>query len=278
MAMDKASGGSSQTLGDAGAALESFGRVFFDGGQTVNKKARQGDLDVAGGIMNELLARARGTDQYMALVDDLFRRSAEEFAPTKAGESSTGGYSSTSLRLLQDDARARAISMAQAAILQAQQASFSEASRISTELVNANSTTEMKTKAPLGFITRPVAKIGSSLGDAAGTVICTELNKQGLYPEGLLQSSYRWSKRNLSQATWRGYHLWGIPVSKKMQKSKLLTLVFAKIAISRAHYLHGDGSVLGLLVHITATPLCWLLGTILNWYDQGRDLKPTVNS
>jgi len=266
--------GAGSALQGAGSFLESFGRTFFDQNQKVDKRARPEDVGRVTSIIEELLGRARGDDRYMALVDNILARSAEEFAPTRAGESSTGSYGTTTLELLQNDARSRAVAMAQAAILQAQQAAFDEAGRLSSAVMEANSTTEMKSKAPLGFLTRPVSQVGSKIGDTVGTVICTELARQGKFDHKLLNRSYRWAKVNLSEATWRGYHAWGIPAAKAMQTSRILTAVLGVIARSRAEYLHGEGSVFGLIVHLTATPSCWLLGTILNWLDCGRDLKP----
>lgn len=258
------------SLGDAGNLLDSLGRNFISGKQTVKKSARPEDNNAVSGIIQELLTRSKDDAMYKDLVDNLFRMSAEQFAPTKAAEVSSGAYASSTTQLMQNDARARAVAMANQAILEAKQAALDSAGRAQIAQLEANTTTTAETKAPFDFLTKPFAKVGSSLGDTAGTVICTELHEQGKFPTPLLARSYRWAKINHSAATWKGYHAWGIPVAKKMKTSPLLTAVFGKIALSRAEYLHGEGSVFGLLVHITATPLCWLLGQLLMWRERRR--------
>ena len=89
-------------------------------------------------LMDQLLAEA-GNDQ-QALVDSILQRSAIDFAPVRGAEISSGGYNSTTLKLLQNDARARATAEAANAVLQAKQNALRSASELQSS-VNANTRT-----------------------------------------------------------------------------------------------------------------------------------------
>jgi hypothetical protein len=63
-------------------------------------------------------------------------------------------------------------------------------------------------------------------GGGGGKVICTELCRNGVIEHEVWMADIRYSRENFSDATMRGYHLWGVPYVRLMRKSP----AFAKLA------------------------------------------------
>lgn len=124
-------------------------------------------------------------------------------------------------------------------------------------------------------ITSGIADIGSSLlggiGDLFGgiSVVCTELNRQGLMSRELYRSDTAFAKEFMTPATLRGYRLWGVPLVRLMRKSPRVTAIAAWFAIARAHYiasLTGGAEYSpqlarrGKIINTIGVPMCKLLG------------------
>ncbi|MDV7339922.1 hypothetical protein RYZ26_09975 [Terasakiella sp. A23] len=113
-------------------------------------------------------------------------------------------------------------------------------------------------------------------GAAGQRVICTELHAQGLMADDLYKLDVAFTKRCLSPVTVRGYHLWAIPLVRKMRKNRLLTRLIQPFATWRAKeiaYLMGArdrGHFGGMMVRLIGEPLCFLLGLFCaekNWQE-----------
>ena len=86
---------------------------------------------------------------------------------------------------------------------------------------------------PVGAV---VGAVGGGILEAVGSVICTELNRQGL----ILDSDYKihwdytinkWDKDEL-----KGYWIWAMPTAKKMKTNKLLTKFWHHIMKYKIQY------------------------------------------
>lgn len=102
-----------------------------------------------------------------------------------------------------------------------------------------------------------------------GTVICTELARQGLLPADLYEAGGGPS-RQVSYTTWVGYHCWAVRVVEKMKTSPALSMALLPIVYSRYQYLTGvpGAHILGRASVYIGHPVCYLIGTIINLRGQ----------
>jgi hypothetical protein len=100
---------------------------------------------------------------------------------------------------------------------------------------------------------------------SGGTVICTELHRQGLLDGEVWETDKKY-RGMVSAAMYEGYRILADPVVSLMQKSRLFTLIFAPFALrtarEMAHRVNRDieGSWLGGLVLGVFQPICEKLG------------------
>lgn len=105
-------------------------------------------------------------------------------------------------------------------------------------------------------------------GAGGGTVICTELHRQGILNDEtyLADSAYG---NMLSREVLLGYQSWAIPLTKLMRKSILLTHVVSWLAIPWAKEMayrmevRQHGHIIGKVVNFIGVPLCGFIGTII---------------
>lgn len=109
---------------------------------------------------------------------------------------------------------------------------------------------------------------GYDVDISGGTVICTELHRQGILNNEtyLADSAYG---NMLPREVLIGYQSWAIPLTKLMRKSILLTHVVSWIAIPWAKEMayrmevRQHGHIIGKVVNFIGIPLCGLIGTII---------------
>lgn len=112
-----------------------------------------------------------------------------------------------------------------------------------------------------------------------GTAICTELYRQGLMDEETWKADVSFSSE-LDYETIRGYHLWGIPLSKAMRRSKLITRLITPLALCWAREMayqakvKSTGSRIGRLLLKVGVPICTSLGR----YTSKMRAVPCVSS
>lgn len=134
---------------------------------------------------------------------------------------------------------------------------------------------------PIGAILSdilPVGDILSGIGDSigglfgGGSVVCTELHKQGLMSTALYLNDVRFAHAHMSPVVLTGYRFWGIPLVRLMRRSALVTAIAGFFAINRAHYiasLSGKApykkhkAVIGAVINATGVPACYVLGKVL---------------
>ena len=98
------------------------------------------------------------------------------------------------------------------------------------------------------------------------TVICTELALQGYLDPDLYEAGGP-ASRQVCQTTWIGYHSWATGVVEVMKRSPRLCRFLAPIVTSRYRYLTGapGANVLGRITVWVGHPVCYLIGTAINW-------------
>ncbi|MGE0282745.1 MAG: hypothetical protein AB7P20_19330 [Rhizobiaceae bacterium] len=110
--------------------------------------------------------------------------------------------------------------------------------------------------------------------DENSKVICTELHRQGLLSREDHPLGLRYVREHLTPRHERGYHVWAIPVVRRMRQSKRVTAFWHRLAKARADhiaYLYGDDSRrnrCGQLLCAIGHPACYLIGGFVdeqNW-------------
>lgn len=96
-----------------------------------------------------------------------------------------------------------------------------------------------------------------------GTVICTELVRQGLLDKELYEAGTAHFQA-LPSRTITGYQIWAKKVVPHMQKSRKLSCCLVPIALARYNHITGrNRNFVGFLTVCVAQPVCYLIGLIL---------------
>jgi hypothetical protein len=104
-----------------------------------------------------------------------------------------------------------------------------------------------------------------------GTVICTELYRQGLIShEVFLKDIDNGSELvRSSYETYIGYRIWAVYVAKWMRNSAIITTIVALFAIPWAEDMAGDKSILGSTINYVGLKLCKVIGKIYCKLNKG---------
>jgi hypothetical protein len=99
----------------------------------------------------------------------------------------------------------------------------------------------------------------------AGTVICTELLEQGLFPAELYNHPIALAHFiKLPQETVEGYHAWAVSVVSLMKRSPRLSKILRPIVLARyLQIIYGQRSILGSATIYLGQPICYLIGSFL---------------
>lgn len=123
------------------------------------------------------------------------------------------------------------------------------------------------------------AVVGGAIGivrEASGSVICSELHKQGILSDELYAADANFGKKQDIDVI-MGYHFWAKPLARMMARSPLVTTLVKPIALSWAnHMAHIEGirekpSVVGKIIHNIGFPVCRFIGRMKHqWrYNHG---------
>jgi len=115
------------------------------------------------------------------------------------------------------------------------------------------------------------ASVSSGDGDGDGgdgTVICTELHRQGILSKTIYISDQEFGRKLAIEdpEAFAGYHAWAIPVVSLMKKSCVFTRFVAVFALPWAREMHfieagvGKGSILGKFMIKFGVPICRFIG------------------
>lgn len=106
-----------------------------------------------------------------------------------------------------------------------------------------------------------------------GSVLCTELHRQGILSDELYASDNKYAN-TLATEIVRGYHVWAIPVAMKMRKSRAWTLAakpFVMAWTQHSAYMVGDSdkkSMFGRMIEIVGVPICRLLNYLREYKNE----------
>lgn len=130
---------------------------------------------------------------------------------------------------------------------------------------------------PVGDILGNVAGgIGDAVGGIFGSVVCTELFRQGIMSKELYANDVSYALKHMEHRTLTGYRYWGIPVVELMRKSKVVTRIAAFFAINRAHYIasiYGNipykkhKAFIGRIINAVGVPMCNLISVFVTPKD-----------
>lgn len=105
-----------------------------------------------------------------------------------------------------------------------------------------------------------------------GTVICTELHRQGLISDEMMLADNKFGA-TVSPYTLKGYHFWAKPIVKLMQDSRLVTAIVGVVAkpwVEEMAYQVGyleESSLIGKLMMAIGIPLSWSIGVTISAYE-----------
>lgn len=105
------------------------------------------------------------------------------------------------------------------------------------------------------------------------TVICTELNNQGLLPDEVYRADVEYGRElaNNDFFAFYGYMIWAVHVANWMSKSKLLTNIIKYPAISWAKHISGNRNLTGLVLESVGLVVCRTIGKLL--YRRGLNYE-----
>lgn len=106
--------------------------------------------------------------------------------------------------------------------------------------------------------------VGKNLSKAVGTVICTELHRQGIMSDEVYKKdvAYGLKLKEVSPETFEGYQVWAKYVAKWMSKSKIITAIIKPFGMAWANNMAGNKNLLGTLILKVGIPTCKIIGKI----------------
>lgn len=108
-------------------------------------------------------------------------------------------------------------------------------------------------------ILNPLAPVERVVSDAVGTVICTELHRQGYLTDEQLQKDAEFGKKQ-DMETLIGYRTWAVHVVRLMQKSRTVTAIVKPFALAWAKNMCGEKNIIGQTINTIGIPICRLIG------------------
>ena len=124
----------------------------------------------------------------------------------------------------------------------------------------------------MGFTANSDTGGGDDSGGDDGTVICTELHRQGKLCD-------EWFKVDKKVGIWfakhdpdvmTGYHFWGKPLAQLMKKSRFVTYLVSLLALPWAKQMYiqqGNneiGTLRGMFLYKFGLPVCRIIGKVIN--------------
>lgn len=114
-------------------------------------------------------------------------------------------------------------------------------------------------------------------GGAGGTVLCTELNRQGILSDELYRADQLYSK-TIKMEIVSGYHIWAEPVARSMKTSRIVTMIMKPFVMGWAKHAAykmdatSKDSMFGLLIELIGKPICLCLNYLKEGYQDGKKL------
>lgn len=157
------------------------------------------------------------------------------------------------------------------------QASADLATARSKEYMNALNKLETQFRGAAGDIARIEGQYGAigvggqpapqmSSSNFFGTVICTELHKQGYMSDEILEkdAEYGMQLRSTRPEVYVGYRFLANPIVRLMQKSPMFTKIISIPALKWADNMAGKHNITGKLISQIGELVCGFVGKLLN--------------
>lgn len=200
--------------------------------------------DLSPEAMNQLIYQVLSSDAGLAALSQ--------------GENMSGGHSSTTKALLAQDLTTKIAG--ELAALTAPEITSNE---------DVKTTKEGRAVSKIGDFGDKYNFFNDKSGgtDSVGskTVICTELNRQGLLSDELYHHPKALEHfEELPAETVRGYHSWAERTITTLASSPRLSRCILPIAVGRYKMITtGQWNLLGWITIAIAQPICWLIGKII---------------
>lgn len=207
------------------------------------------------GIKSSLKSRAEGSDPVTEAIKQQAGQSRASTARQFAGRGVAGGVAASGI---EQSARQKDIDIAASLYGQNRQ-NLKDYGNLVGNIAGQQGALEMSY---MGMGTTSDQPNPPSYGGGfMGTVICTELHRQGYFSDETLEKEKAyglWLIEN-DPEVYLGYRMWADSVVKLMQKSELFSFVVACVATPWASYVAGNCNLVGMTINAIGAPMCKLV-------------------
>lgn len=207
------------------------------------------------GIKSDLKSRVEGSDPVTEAIKQQAGQSRASTARQFAGRGVAGGVAASGI---EQSARQKDIDIAASLYGQNRQ-NLKDYGNMVGNIAGQQGALEMSYMGMGTASDQPTPR--SYGGGFMGTVICTELHRQGYFSDETLEKEKEyglWLIEN-DPEVYLGYRMWADSVVKLMQKSELFSFVVACVATPWASYVAGNCNLVGMTINAIGAPMCKLV-------------------
>ena len=193
-------------------------------------------------------------------VQQTIKEALQMGAPAIANaDKAAGGYNATTTALLGNDLTAKAAAAGQKTLLD----TITSYAGAQAGDVNAAANAANATKISSSVDTK------SAKNTSIGTVICTQLYRDGHLSRRYYLADSRYVREYLSENTQRGYRLWAVPLVRLMRRNKIAYAVAKYFGLRwslhcASAYCHElQGNFIGAALNLLIVPICFILGLFI---------------
>jgi hypothetical protein len=204
------------------------------------------------------------TDAQAAMQESIHQALLQGAPAIDVNTRQAGGYNATSTQMLGDDLIARSAAAGSQTLLNTILGySQANSANINAATGAVNATTSQKSAQ---YTTQQNSSQQKDSGAKIGTVICTQLYHDGHITRAYYLADIRFATLYFSETTRCGYHFWAIPLVRAMRKNPRLYRIVKYFGIrwsqhcAAAFYPELPLNAVGILMHLTLVPACFLLG------------------
>jgi len=127
-----------------------------------------------------------------------------------------------------------------------------------------------------GAVSTIVGDAGKVIAKPVGTVICTQLYKDGHIPAAVFKADNAYVIKHFSTATRNGYKFWAIPLVAQMRKHPTIYSIVKFFGVHWSYHCAADSNrayksnLVGALLIAVAVPICYLIGCIVGSVDDSH--------
>lgn len=213
-------------------------------------------------------------------VDYTVKSALEAGAPQiSSADKASGGYNSTTTQMLNDDLTARSAAAGQKVLLdtitgyanananQVQAVtgatSVTKGTKVTTDMLTNGAANSKSTSAKFGFDNN------AALAAGGGTVICTQLHRDGILSTRHFHADARYVRNHFSAATINGYRFWAVPFVMLMRRNRTIYAIGRYFGTRwslhmASHYCPELApNWTGRLLISIMVPVCFCIGTVI---------------